>query len=125
MRVGIDLVEMDRMAAALERTPGLVTRLFTPDERVYCSNRYRPVEHFAARFAAKEAAMKALGVGIGSVGWHDIEVRNEPGGAPCLVVTGRAAALSADGAWSVSLTHTAHTAGAVVLLACGDRRMDR
>lgn len=115
-RVGIDLVDVPRLAVSLDRTPGLVGRLFTDIEQRYCTERPQPMEHYAARFAAKEAAMKALGVGIGSVGWHDIEVRKMEGGAPMLAVTGRAERLAPNGIWSVSLTHTATTAGAVVLL---------
>ena len=71
------------------------------------------------RFAAKEAVMKALGVGLGAVGWHDVEVVRAAGGAPSLVVTGRAAELAAAAGgtrWLVSLTHTATIAQAIVLL---------
>lgn len=58
--IGLDVVELDRFAAVLERRPGLAARLFTPDERAYAAARPRPVQHLAARFCAKEAIVKAL-----------------------------------------------------------------
>lgn len=117
--MGIDAVDVSRMAVVLQRTPSLIIRLFTPDERVYCKARGRPVEHFAGRFAAKEAAMKALGVGLGSVGWHDIDVVRAPSGAPELELSGRALGLATSlgaSAWKVSLTHTSTVAHAIVVL---------
>ena len=72
--VGLDAVELDRFREVLARTPGLVDRLFTPDEVAYARKRTDPTERFAARFAAKEAVMKALGIGLGECGWHEIEV---------------------------------------------------
>lgn len=117
--VGIDLVEVPRMAAALTRTPALAVRLFTEGERRWCTAGARPEQRYAARFAAKEAAMKALGVGLGAIGWHDIEVTRADSGAPSLVVSGRAAALAAERGgktWLVSLSHTVTVAEAIVLL---------
>lgn len=119
--VGLDLVDVDRVERALARTPGLVTRLFTPRERAYCESGRAPTaraQRFAARFAAKEAVMKALGVGLGGIGWRDVEVRRADDGRPSLWVTGRAAELATllgVAHWSVSLTHTATVAGAVVV----------
>ncbi len=116
--IGVDLVEVARMRAALERTPTLVARLFTDGERAYAEAARDPAERYAVRFAAKEAAMKALGVGIGSIDWHDVEVVRAPSGAPSLVVTGRAAVLAeAAGVtrWLVTCTHTTTTAEAIAV----------
>lgn len=62
--IGVDIVEIPRMARALERTPSMRTRLFTKEERDYCDSSARPAEHYAARFAAREAVLKALGTGF-------------------------------------------------------------
>lgn len=116
--VGVDLVEVDRMRTALARTPTLATRLFTEAERAYAEAAADPSERFAVRFAAKEAVMKALGVGLGAVDWHDIEVARAASGAPQLAITGRAAVLAADLGvtdWKLSLTHTASMAEALVI----------
>ena len=116
--IGVDLVEVDRVRRVLDRTPSLVTRLFTEGERAYAESAADPAERFAVRFAAKEAAMKALRIGLGAVDWHDLEVARTPSGAPDLVVTGRAAELAAAAGvtrWLVTLTHTATMAEAVVV----------
>ena len=113
--VGVDVVDVERFAAVLARRARFAERVFTPGERA--DARDAP-ERLAARFAAKEATMKCLGVGLGAVGLHDVEVRREPSGAPRLVLHGAAAALARErGAlsWHVSLTHTAITAAAVVV----------
>lgn len=116
--VGVDLVEVERMRRALARTPTLADRLFTAEERAYAESHRDPSAHLAARFAAKEAAMKVLGVGLGAVDWHDIEVVRTASGAPELRVSGRAYELAVDAGvhrWLVSLTHTETMAEAVVI----------
>ena len=116
--VGLDAVEVDRFRRVLSRTPGVARRVFTEDERSYGAAALDPAPRLAARFAAKEAAMKALGVGLGAVDWHDVEVVRADSGAPALRVTGRAAALAAAQgvtAWRVSLTHTDTAAEAIVV----------
>jgi holo-[acyl-carrier protein] synthase len=116
--IGVDTVEVERFRAALARTPGMADRLFTARERAYGDRFADPAPRLAARFAAKEAAMKALGVGLGAFGFHDVEVVNAEGGAPSLVVTGAAAALAADRgvtSWLVSLSHSALVAEAMVV----------
>ncbi|MDQ1375618.1 MAG: holo-[acyl-carrier protein] synthase [Actinomycetota bacterium] len=116
--LGLDAVEVDRFRRVLARTPGIADRVFTAGERAYGFEARDPAPRLAARFAAKEAAMKALGVGIGAVGWHDVEVVRADGGAPALRVTGRAAALAAAQGvrtWRVSLTHTDAAAEAIVI----------
>jgi holo-[acyl-carrier protein] synthase len=116
--VGLDAVELDRFRRTLARTPGLVERLFTPGEVAYARQRHDPTERFAARFAAKEAVLKAMGLGLGACGWHDVEVVRAEGGQPSLVLRGRAlAAAQARGitTWHLSLTHTGATASAIAI----------
>jgi holo-[acyl-carrier protein] synthase len=115
--LGIDSVDIARFAGVLERRPALGERLFTLGERRYAAGLANPVPSLAARFAAKEAVMKALGVGLGAFGWADVEVVRADSGAPSLVVTGRAAVLASQlgvGAWHLSVTHTDIVASAVV-----------
>jgi len=116
--VGIDLVDVERFRASLARTPSMRTRMFTDGERAYAESAADPAERYAARFAAKEAVMKALGVGLGAFGFHDVEVLRHEGGRPALRVVGAAELLAVERgvqAWQVSLTHTATSAGAVVV----------
>jgi len=115
--LGIDAVEIDRFRLVLARRPTLADRLFTDDERAYGARFNDPAPPLAARFAAKEAAMKALGVGLGAFAFHDVEVVRAAGGAPSLRVSGAAAALAGERgvtSFLVSITHTDTTAGAVV-----------
>ena len=115
--VGVDAVDIDRFARSLARTPGMRTRLFTAQELADVASRVDPVPALAARFAAREATMKALGLGLGAFGFHDVAVERQPSGRPTLVVTGRARALADEAgvqAWHLSLTHTATVAIAVV-----------
>lgn len=109
--VGIDLLEVDRMAAALERTPGLRDRLFTPGEQAYAEAQAVPARHYAARFCAKEAVVKALRLDA----WDplDIEVVHAAHGAPEAVLRGP---LAGRGPVEVSLTHTRSAAGAVAMV---------
>ncbi len=117
--VGTDLVDLDRFRQAAERTPGILTRYFTEGERAYAERRNDPTERYAARFAAKEAVMKALGVGLGACALVEIEVvRDEDSGAPDLVLHGKAAALAEERgvtAWHLSLSHTDTAAHAMVI----------
>ena len=117
--VGIDMVEVERIREALARRPGLLERVFTATERADVAARVDPVPGLAARFAAKEAAMKALGTGFGAVGFRDIEVARDEGGPPVIVLrggAGRAGAALGVRAAHVSLTHTRTLAEAVVIL---------
>jgi holo-[acyl-carrier protein] synthase len=116
--VGVDAVDVGRLRRVLERRPGLVDRLFTPGERDYARNHGDAVTRLAVRYAAKEAAMKALGVGLGAFPFPDVEVQTNEAGAPSLNVTGAAKKLADErgvAGWQLSLTHTATTAIAVVL----------
>ena len=118
--VGIDLVDVARMERALERRPRLAQRLFHPTEISYASSRPRPAMHLAARFAAKEAALKALGTGWrGSITWHDVEVIRQETGEPALLFHGEAREIfRRTGATlaHLSLSHTAEHAVAQVVL---------
>lgn len=121
---GFDLVAVDRLRAFRARwgERGL-RRIFSPGELTYCLGHADPAQSLAARFAAKEAFFKALGLGWGPGGdWVEVEVRRDARGAPSLEVHGRAAAaLERLGGRRVhvSLTHTADTAGAFVVVEDG------
>lgn len=118
---GIDLVEVDRIAKMLDDHPERFRdRVFTPDEIAYCeSSRKRAAEHFAARFAAKEAVLKALGTGWrDGIAWTDIEIRRDPAGIPSIRLSGEAATIATQrgiSGWLISLSHTAHLAQASVI----------
>jgi holo-[acyl-carrier protein] synthase len=116
--LGADVVEVGRMRVALDRTASLAERLFSDDERAYAFEQHDPAKSLAARFAAKEAVMKALGVGLGDIDFHDVEVVRRDDGAPQLYVRGRARALATQQGvtrWLLSLSHTDSTAMAVVI----------
>jgi holo-[acyl-carrier protein] synthase len=116
--LGTDLVDVARMRLALERRAGLAERLFSDDERAYAFRQRDPAKSLAARFGAKEAVMKALGVGLWRFAFRDVEVVRQPSGAPTLALYGKAAELAAKRgvhAWHLSLTHTDTTAMAVAV----------
>jgi len=120
--VGVDAVDVARMRRTLERTPTFAARTFTDGERELAASRKDPVPALAARFAAKEAVMKALGVGLGAFALRDVEVVRLASGRPVLALHGAAAALAAErGAaeWHLSLTHTALVAVAMVVASAG------
>lgn len=108
--VGVDLVEIPRFREVIARTPSIVDRLFTEAEQAYAARHRDPAPRLAVRFAAKEATMKALGVGLGSMALRDIEVRrDEATGRPSLHLHEGAAALAAErgvARWELSLSHT-------------------
>ena len=115
--LGIDSVDIGRFGDVLARRPAMLTRLFTDGERSYAARMADPVPSLAARFAVKEAVMKALGVGLGAFGWEDVEVVRLGLAGPQLVVTGRAAVLAGERGitgWHVSITHTDSVASAAV-----------
>jgi len=103
--VGVDLCDVDRMRRVLARTPGFVARVFTAGEQAYCREQRDPAERFAARFAAKEAVLKAMGVGLGACAFREIEVVRAESGRPSLALHGSAAGLAEArgiGAWHVT-----------------------
>ena len=118
--VGIDMLEIERLERAIARRPRLAQRLFTDSEREYAQSRARPGQHLAARFCAKEAVAKALGLDAWS--FRDVEVVSAAaGGRPDVRLSGaaaeRAAALGVE--VSVSLTHTRSQAAAVAIASAG------
>lgn len=117
--IGTDLVELDRFRRALERTPQLAARLFSEAELAYAARSRDPTERLAVRFAAKEAVMKAMGVGLGAFALRDVEVvRDDDSGQPALALTGAAAELAAERGvtrWLLTLTHTTGVAQAIAV----------
>jgi len=118
---GVDIVEVPRLAATLDRFgQRFLNRVFTESEIKYCDSKANRAERYAARFAAKEAGLKAIGTGLtGGISWREVEVRREPGGRPTLSFHGKAAGYAAKlGArrTSLSLSHTAQHAIAHVIL---------
>ncbi|MBE2195540.1 MAG: holo-ACP synthase [Anaerolinea sp.] len=115
-RIGVDLIEISRVKAALERHgQRFLDRCFTPAEQAHCEG---APHRLAARFAAKEAVGKALGTGIGAVKWVEIEINSDPQGRPTLYLHGDAARIAAElaiRAWEVSLSHSAEMAIAFVV----------
>jgi holo-[acyl-carrier protein] synthase len=119
---GIDITEVARVAASIERFgERFLNRVYTVGEIAYCkSKKHGAAQSFAARFAAKEAAMKAIGTGLRrGVTWHDVEVGREPGGRPTIIFSGKAAEFAAKLGMrrvALSLTHTDQQAMAQVIL---------
>ncbi len=118
--LGVDIVEIGRMAAALERHPRMRERLFSEEERAYCDKRNRPEVHYALRFAAKEAVLKALGTGFAGMRFTDVEVVRDAGGRPTPRLSGRAAEVADELGvvelhLSLSYTHTTAVASAVAI----------
>jgi holo-[acyl-carrier protein] synthase len=111
--LGIDLLEIERLERALQRHPRLAERIFTEAERDYAAARARPGRHLAARFAAKEAVVKALGLS-GGFGLREIEViAGEP---PRVALSGRAAEVAGADRVEISLTHSRDFAAAVAIV---------
>ena len=118
--LGVDIVEIDRMREALRRRPRLKERLFSEEERAYCDRRSKPEVHYALRFAAKEAVLKALGTGFAGMRFADVEVVREASGRPVPRLSGRAAERAAELGIvemhvSLSFTHTTAVASAVAI----------
>jgi holo-[acyl-carrier protein] synthase len=118
--LGVDIVEIDRMKTALERHPRMRERLFSVDERAYCDRRNRPEIHYALRFAAKEAVLKALGTGFAGMRFTDVEVVRDAGGRPTPRLAGRAKEVAeqlgvVELHVSLSYTHTTAVASAVAI----------
>jgi holo-[acyl-carrier protein] synthase len=114
--VGVDLIEIDRIRRALERHPSFRERCFTEAERAYCDSRPNPPQHYAARFAGKEAVGKALGSGVYFT-WREIEIRGRP--KPGVHLSGRTAAWAERvqaGQIELSMTHSRGLAAAVCVV---------
>lgn len=121
--VGVDIVEIARMERILERTPRFTWRVFTQEERSYCEKTARPAAHYACRFAAREAVLKALGCGFSGCGHYDeVSVVSDATGRPQVKLTGRAAQVAHDKgvlaiAISMSITREMAVANAVATTA--------
>jgi holo-[acyl-carrier protein] synthase len=118
VKVGLDLIEIDRIARTLERYPSFRQRVFTEAEREYCDSRPNPPQHYAARFAGKEAVGKALGFGVArAFAWQDVEIAGRP--KPDVRLSGRVAGWARRyeaGAIDLSMTHSRELAAAVCVV---------
>ena len=117
MTVGTDLVEIARIRRALERYPSFRERCFTEAERAYCDSRPNPAQHYAARFAGKEAIGKAIGFGVArAFAWREVEIAGRP--KPSVRLSGRMHAWAARvgaGAIDLSMSHSRELATAVAV----------
>ncbi len=116
--IGIDIVEIERFKQALQKHPRMVDRLFTAKEKEYCLSRKKPYLHFAVRFAAKEAVLKALETGRSGIGWKDVEVLRNEAGAPEITLHNNAITVTSKKGInkvfvSLSFSHTNAIASAV------------
>jgi holo-[acyl-carrier protein] synthase len=121
LSVGIDMIEVSRIRETIARTPRFAERVFTDKERAYCEAKgAAAAQSYAARFAAKEACLKALKTGWrGKITWHDIEILNDADGVPTLEIRGAAREIfceSGANAVHLSLSHTTEHAIATVIL---------
>ena len=118
MKVGVDAIEIARIRRALERYPAFRERCFTEAERAYCDSKPNPPQHYAARFAGKEAVGKALGFGVArAFAWRDIEISGRP--KPSVHLSGRIAAWAervGAGSIDLSMTHSRELANAVAVV---------
>jgi holo-[acyl-carrier protein] synthase len=116
VRVGVDVIEIGRIRRALDRYPGFRDRCFTASEQAYCDSRPNPPQHYAARFAGKEAVGKALGSGVRFT-WREIEIGGRP--KPGVALSGRTRAWAAKtgaGRIELSMTHSRDLAAAVCVV---------
>jgi holo-[acyl-carrier protein] synthase len=117
--VGVDLIEIERVRRALARYPSFRERCFTAAERAYCDSRPKPAQHYAARFAGKEAVGKAIGFGVArAFAWRDVEIAGRP--KPDVLLSGRVAAWAervGAGTLDLSMTHSRELAAAVCVAA--------
>jgi holo-[acyl-carrier protein] synthase len=118
MKVGLDVIEIERVARTLERYSSFRDRCFTAEERAYCDSRPNPAQHYAARFAGKEAVGKALGFGVArAFAWRDVEIAGRP--KPSVHLSGRVqewARRVGAGPIDLSMTHSQDIAAAVCVV---------
>jgi holo-[acyl-carrier protein] synthase len=119
VKVGLDVIEIGRISSALQRYEAFRERCFTEAERAYCESRPSPAQHYAARFAGKEAVGKALGYGVArAFAWKDVEIAGRP--KPDVLLSGRVAEWAARvgaGPIDLSMTHSKELAAAVCVVA--------
>lgn len=119
--IGVDMVEIERVEKTISRRPNFTHRVFTEEERAYCDRLARPAKHYAARFAAREAVLKALGTGFSrGIGFADVSVTRNEAGRPEVVLSGRAREIAQEQgvreiALSLSYTHDVAVANAVAV----------
>ena len=119
--IGVDMVEIARMEKVLARRPNFARRVFSEEERTYCDRTARPAQHYAARFAAREAVLKALGTGFSrGIGFADVSVTRNEAGQPQALLTGRAREVAEEQglrevSLSISYTHDVAVANAVAV----------
>ena len=123
MKVGLDLIEIARIERTLARYPAFVERVFTEAERAYCDSRPNPPQHYAARFAGKEAVGKALGFGVArAFAWKDVEIAGRP--KPSVRLTGRVSQWAKRAGLGdqidLSLTHSRELAAAICVVSDAD-----
>ena len=129
--LGVDIVEIERMKSILERRPSFAEQVFSPEECAYCDKAASPATHYALRFAAKEAVVKALGTGFSDGIWvHDIEVERDKNGRPSVKLSGRALEVAEeqgvrDLSLSLSYTHTDAVACAMAVTAAAIRATEK
>ena len=129
--LGVDIVEIERMRRILVRTPAFAQRVFSPAERAYCDKRASPATHYALRFAAKEAVVKALGTGFSEgIGVRDIEVERAKNGKPLAKLSGRALEIAREQgvremSISLSYTHTDAVACAMAITEASVRETEK
>lgn len=117
MTVGIDIIEVKRIERAIKKWgERFLKRIFLPEEESYCKSRRNPYIFFSARFAAKEAFSKALGLGIRRISWKDIEVTHNEMGKPILIIRGKSKKILAGRRLDVSISHTDNLATAIVII---------
>jgi holo-[acyl-carrier protein] synthase len=118
MKVGLDVIEIDRVARTLERYASFRERCFTEEEQAYCDSRPNPAQHYAARFAGKEAVGKALGFGVArAFAWKDVEIAGRP--KPSVQLSGRVqewAERAGAGPIDLSMSHSGDIAAAVCVV---------
>lgn len=124
--IGVDIVEISRMESILAKTPGFVPRVFTEEEREYCDSSARPAAHYACRFAAREAVLKALGTGFSKgVGRRDVSISKDSNGRPIAHLSGRALEIAQEQGIievAISLSFTGELAVANAMTITADAR---
>lgn len=119
--VGTDIVEIERLKKIVERTPKMLQRVFTAEEIKYCEKKGNMMQSFAARFAAKEAILKAVGTGIVGFSWTDMDISNLKSGKPVVTLSGRMAKFAEKNGITkveISFSHVEETAVAFAVACC-------
>lgn len=115
--LGIDVIEIEQFRKVCERTPSFTQKMFSNGEIKYCNSKPDPIPHFAARFAAKEAVLKALGTGFSEgVGYRDVEVIVDKSGKPSCELFGKAKEIAGKKDIAISISHTSNDAVCCAIL---------